>query len=54
MDVICEDIVFLSKGRLPSAESRDGQPLVAVVNARNPQNVCAERPQDPLCIKPTQ
>lgn len=54
MDVIREDIIFLSKGRLPSAESRGGQPLVTIVDARHAQHMGAERPKGLLGIKPTQ
>jgi hypothetical protein len=54
MDVIREDIIFLSKGRLPSAESRGGQPLVTIVDARHAQHMGAERPEGLLGIKPTQ
>lgn len=54
MNVIREDIVFLSKGWLLCTESRGGQALMAIVDTRNPQHVGAERPKGLLRIKPTQ
>jgi hypothetical protein len=54
MNVIREDIIFLTKGRLLRAESCGGQALMAIVDARYPQHVRSEWPQGPLCIKPTQ